>query len=97
MIPYILELDNMDPLHQLRREIDKIDLQILKDLKRRFSITKRVQEWKRKRKISPYQKSREDAILKRLQKNGHKMGISKRMVKQIYKILFQESRGKISK
>lgn len=95
MIPYILELDNMDTLHQLRRKIDKIDLQILKDLKRRFSITEQIQILKKKMKISKFQKGREDQILNRLSSYGKKLGISPKMIKHVYKILFVESRGKL--
>lgn len=82
----------MDKLTFLRHQIDKIDLQILKDLKRRFQITGTVQKWKKKHGMPHFQKNREAQILKRLEKACKKMGLSPRMIDRIYKSLFQESR-----
>ena len=66
-----------------RKQLDKIDSQVIKLLEKREKISKKIGPYKKKNKIKIQDKSREKQILKKLNKN---------YLKHIFKIIMRNSR-----
>jgi len=66
-----------------RKQLDKIDSQVIKLLEKREKISKKIGQYKKKNKIKVQNKSREKQILKKLNKN---------YLKHIFKIIIRNSR-----
>ena len=66
-----------------RKQLDKIDSQVIKLLEKREKISKKIGQYKKKNKIKVQNKSREKQILKKLNKN---------YLKHIFKIIMRNSR-----
>ena len=66
-----------------RKQLDKIDSQVIKLLEKREKISKKIGQYKKKNKIKIQDKSREKQILKKLNKN---------YLKHIFKIIIRNSR-----
>lgn len=72
-----------------RKKINNIDSKILKLLKERFEVSKKIGEIKKKKGIKVLDKKREKEIILDL---VEKSSLDKKFIKQLYFIIFKESR-----
>lgn len=83
-------------LVEYRKEIDKIDKEIISCYKKRKQIVKKIADYKRKNNIVIYDKKREEEILKRIEVYiKEKKDI--KALKEIYNIIFIESKDEQKK
>lgn len=79
-------------LKRLRKQIEKIDKNILSLLAKRFGITKAIQNLKRGYNIAIFQKSREKRLLKLHLIQSKHLGLSSRFVKKLFSLIFSYSK-----
>lgn len=72
-----------------RREIEGIDNEIMKLLVKRFEATKKIRRYKKANKLPVMDRKREACTI--LEKTGSS-GLPRKFIKDLYKILFEESR-----
>jgi chorismate mutase len=76
-------------LLELREEIDKIDANLFRLFEKRFEISKKIGEEKKKNKMYIYDLEREkNIIMDKIKRYKLREGF----IKNIYKIIFEESR-----
>lgn len=75
-------------MNELRKQIDKIDDEIIMLLVKRFEIVKLIGEHKQKHNLKVYDPEREKDIIQRLQSND----LSKEFIEDIFNRIFQESK-----
>lgn len=76
-------------LEKYREEINKVDAEIVKNLKKRFEVTKKVGKYKLRKGLKVLNKKRERKILEKV---GKIKGLNSEFTKKIFKIIFKESR-----
>jgi len=79
----ILKIDN------LRKEVDKIDNIIVKNLLKRLSIVQKIGKLKKNNKLNVVDKKREDIVIKKIQNKAKKF---KKEITDIYKSIIKNSR-----
>ena len=77
----------MKELTKLRKNIDKIDLKLVKTLSKREKITNKIKEIKNQNKIKTKDKAREKAIIKRLK--TLKL-IKNKLLEDVYNVIFKQ-------
>jgi anthranilate synthase component 1 len=82
-----------ESLQKVREKIDKIDSDILKLLHERFYDLSEIVEYKLKRQLPTYDKSREDTLLEDLTKKAKELGLREGFVHDLYQDILKESRG----
>ncbi len=85
----------MDPLEKLkikRRELDKIDKEILDLLRRRFEVIKEITETKKEAGLPVYDKSREEEVLVTRSIWGLERGIPLEFTEKLFKMILDESK-----
>ena len=76
----------------LRQKIDGIDGRILKLLARRKSVALKIAEYKKRNRLAPVDKKREQAMLKALKAHAKALGLSTAFVNQLFRLILAESR-----
>lgn len=79
-------------LQKIREKIDKIDSDILQLLHERFFDLSEIVEYKLKRQLPTYDKSREDSLLEELTQKAHKLGLREDFIHGLYGDILNESR-----
>jgi chorismate mutase len=74
---------------RLRKQIDKIDVNIVKIINRRFSICKKIGVIKKKEGIAIEDLKREAQILDKRTKNS---SLDKKFTKKLFRMLFNEAK-----
>lgn len=77
----------MEDLETLRKEIDKINIELTKLLEKRFDLTNKVGEYKSENNISVENKNREKEILQSLPK-----GIYSQYINNIFETIFSQAK-----
>lgn len=80
------------PLTKLRKELNKLDDDIVKLLKKRKKIIERVAKVKKKHNLEIFDKKRENEIARKLGKLAQKHGLRKIFLYKIWDNLLEESR-----
>ncbi len=80
------------PLTKIRKEIDKLDQELLKLLKKRSKLVERVGLIKKKHKMPILNKVRELEIDKKMDKFAKKHGLRKTFLQKIWKNLIDEAK-----
>lgn len=80
-----------DRLTKLRKEVDKIDENILELLGKRFAVTKKVGKLKKEAKIGVIDQKRWISLLDKNLSHAKKMGIPVTLVKKIYQLIHLHS------
>lgn len=81
----------MDKLDIYRKQIDKIDLQIIWLLKKRFNIVKnKILQYKQKSGLLSHQPKRYKQIIESLSKQSDKL-VSKKFIKSLWELIHQHS------
>ena len=81
------------PLTKVRKEIDKLDKDLLKLLKKRKSLITKVAQIKKKYKLPLVQKAREADIDKKLSKFAKEHKLDKKFLQKIWKAMIDESKS----
>lgn len=78
-------------LEKLRRQIDRLDDEILQLLHHRMKISEQIGLYKKDHNITILQTERWNQILERVYKNGEKAGLSKEFITQYFDAIHMES------
>lgn len=78
-------------LQQLRKEIDKVDDEIIDRLAERQGIVLKIADIKKKDGIKLFQKERYLQMLKDRENTGKKKGLSPEMIKKIWEVIHDAS------
>lgn len=78
-------------LEKLRRQIDRLDDEILQLLYHRMKISEQIGEYKKEHHITILQTERWNQILERVCRNGEKAGLSKEFITQYFDAIHMES------
>jgi monofunctional chorismate mutase len=79
-------------LDSLRRQIDELDLEILRLLNERMEIVERIAAFKRRAGIQVQDRAREEAILSRLEEEN-RGPLSREAVEDIFREIIEVSRA----
>lgn len=79
-------------LNLLRKEIDNIDLELLKLFKKRLKTARKIALVKKDNKLPILDKNREMNVINALQELGGKMDLDKAFIKNIWRLLLLESK-----
>jgi chorismate mutase len=71
-------------LEEYRKEIDKIDEELLQILQKRFTVVKKIGRIKKEKNIPPLDEKRWQEVLNKITKKAEKTGLSKNLVTKIY-------------
>lgn len=82
----------MDDLDRHRRDINKIDQDILKLLSKRQKLSKKIKEYKLKKNLKTIDRKREKEIFKELEKEASKYNLDKKFIRDIFKKIIKNSR-----
>jgi len=75
-----------------RKEIDKIDAQIVRLLAKRFLCSQHIAEQKQYEGLPVVQKAREKEVIRKCSENGEKSGLQRTFIQKIFNIIILESR-----
>lgn len=79
-------------LDTIREKIDALDEKILYLLKNRFKSVEEIRELKNTLGLPVEDKKREEEVLNNLLRIGKKLGLSKSLVTQLFKLIISESK-----
>ena len=82
----------MESLEDLRRQVNAIDADIIAAIARRQQVTQQIGEYKKQRRLSVINNTREDNLRAWHQHNCEQHHVSETLVAQIFAILIAESR-----
>jgi len=82
----------MAQLNKMRKEVDRIDEEIVEVLSKRFSVTKQIKTYKQKNKLPLFDRQRENNILKTKAELARKYGINPQLIKK-NELIFKENRN----
>ena len=80
----------MKNLHELRNEVDELNIELIKLLEKRFDITKIMMNLKDEQGIQRTDKLREEEIVRELQK---KSNLDEEFIENLMKLIFQEAKN----
>ncbi len=80
----------MSQITRLRKEIDEIDREIVKQLNRRIELVLKAGEYKRNNKLAVEDLAREEEIISKMEFNE----LDEKFVKDIYKVILGYSKLK---
>ena len=83
----------MDQLQKWRKQVNVIDRVLIRTLGKRFNITGKIQTFKKKNGLPTKHADRETDILKKLSMEIKKQHLPMVLLKKLYKIIFNYSRG----
>lgn len=81
----------MNVLDALRKQIDQIDEQILTLFARRFSLVRKIGEYKKNNNMQVLDKNREGEKLQKLIQSGSAQDVSEPFITSVWKNVFLES------
>ncbi len=82
----------MTPLEKFRKQIDKIDCQIINLLSKRTKISKKVGDYKKKNNLKLQDKKREALIFKKIETLSKKYNINKNYINKLFKLILKHSK-----
>lgn len=84
-------IKSMKNLDKLRVEINQIDQELLKLLKRRLEAVSQIGQIKKLQGIEVKDSKREEQVMDRLSELGSSLGINREIIEKIWKTLFEIS------
>ena len=88
--PTVDEME-MEPLTELRRQIDEIDSDLIGMIGRRMKLADQIGDFKAQRNIAVLQTTRWEVVLQEATKAGQKHGLSEQFMKNYLRAVHQES------
>ncbi len=86
-------MDKLKEIEKLRKQIDKVDSELINVLAKRFKITSRVRLFKIKNNLPIEDKGRELKIMNRVEKITKKSKLNPEFVKKILELIIKEVKG----
>ena len=83
----------MKELEDLRRKIDKIDVEILALISKRLSIARGIAEVKKKNNLPIYDPEREKKLLQKIAQLSKEKSLDENTIEKIYKLLIEYTRN----
>lgn len=83
---------HQEKLKEYRKNIDRIDKQIIELLEERFEISKKIGKYKKQNNLPIKNKKREKQIIQRRIKSLENTNLKPRFIKKILKFILKESR-----
>jgi chorismate mutase len=83
--------DFQNKLEELRAKIDNIDRELIEVLAARMAISEKIGEYKKENNVTSFQVKRWDEIMKNRGEIAAKMNLNSEYVKEIFKIIHEES------
>jgi len=83
---------HQEKLKEYRKNIDRIDKQIIGLLKKRFEISKKIGEYKKQNNLPVKNKKREKQLIEKRIKSLEKTSLKPGFIKKIFKLILKESR-----
>lgn len=81
----------MSNFDSARKDIDKIDLEILKLFKKRFGLVSEIGKIKKEKNLEIKDPIREKEVLDKIAKKAEDLNLSSLFIKKIWKLFFSES------
>jgi len=82
-------------MEEKRKAMDQIDQDLVSLLAQRIALGKEIVEQKVKDNLPAHDPGREKGIMKRMVALGKEQGLSEPLIKEVYKRIFEETRGKL--
>lgn len=79
----------MADLQTYRDQIDELDTQLLELISKRLEVVQKVGEYKKQNNLPVIDRSREEALLDKLEEKGKKHNIPRSLIEGLWKQLFQ--------
>lgn len=79
----------MTKLEEYRDQIDKIDTALLELLSKRFKVVQKVGEYKKENNLPVIDRSREQALLDKLEAKGKKHNLPRNIIESIWTQIFK--------
>ncbi len=79
-------------LEEYRKEIDKIDNELLEIILKRNDIIKKIKEYKKLNNLQIYDEKREQEIKQRLIKKAEEININNELINQIFDLILENSK-----
>ncbi len=79
-------------IEELRREIDEIDKEIIKLLKKRMDAAEKIAEYKMKNNMPMQQPSREKEVISKIMQEAEQEGLSQDAAEKIYREIIKQTR-----
>jgi len=80
----------MENLGDLRKKIDSIDRELLKNLAKRFSVARKIGEYKKKNNLNAYDPKREKEVFHSRRKWAEVAGLDSDLVENIFKLIIKK-------
>lgn len=77
-------------LEELRIEVNKCNVEIIKAIERRFSITREIGKIKKDNNLSSYDKNREDKVINNVRLLAKNSNLSEDMIENIFKVIMKQ-------
>lgn len=78
-------------LSDLRKQIDRIDGEIMESLKMRFNIVDRIGDLKMKNNVTALQVHRMDAMINKIANTAENLGLRSQFAQELYNVIHEES------
>ena len=82
---------HQEKLKEYRKNIDRIDKQIIELLKERFEISKKIGKYKKQNNLPVKNKKREKQIIQKRKGSLEKTSLDSKFIKKIFKLILKES------
>lgn len=79
-------------IDRLRKEIDKVDSEILGLIAKRMKIAKKIGAFKKKNNMKVIDLQREKKILDKISQNARKLRVDSHLSRKLFKLIMIESR-----
>ncbi|MEX0621648.1 MAG: chorismate mutase [Candidatus Woykebacteria bacterium] len=79
-------------IDSLRNEIDRIDGQLIKILRRRFNTAAKVRKWKRIKNLPLEDLEREKEIFNYIAVEAKQLGLGTKFITKLFKLIIEESK-----
>lgn len=79
-------------LNNLRKQIDKVNLKLVKILAERFVLTRKVGIFKKQNKLNSISKTREKKIFEKIGKHAKKLKVDPILIKKIFELIIKKVR-----
>jgi len=89
-------MNKFKEIEKLRKQIDKVDSELIKVLAKRFKITSRVRLLKIENNLPIEDKGRELKIMDKVEKIAKKSKLNPEPVKEILKLIIKEVKGSLT-
>ena len=89
---FYLRRYKVEKLNNYRKEISKINLQVLELLRKRMETSKKIGEYKKQNSLPVLDIRREQETYRKLKKSANEKGLDEKFVRKLFKLIIKQSR-----